>query len=176
LHGSPGDAVEEEGIARARAAEEVADLAIVVMDRSRPLTHDDEQLLAATMARPRLVVANKIDLPGCWSAEALAVTSIETSATTGDGIDDVRRAMVTALSGSERLHDTPAVTNARHVDLLAKAGAVLQRAANAAHDRTSEEFVAADLAEARALLEEVTGARTPDDVLEEIFARFCIGK
>jgi tRNA modification GTPase len=68
------------------------------------------------------------------------------------------------------------VTNARHVDLLSKAGAVLQRAAGAAHDRTAEEFVAADLAEARALLEEVTGVRTADDVLEEIFAKFCIGK
>jgi len=176
LHGSPSDAVEQEGIARARAAEEIADLAIVVMDRSRLLTQDDEQLLAATMERPRLVIANKIDLPRRWNADALAVTSIEVSASTGEGLDDVRRGIVIALSGSERLHDTPALTNARHVDLLSKAGAVLQRAAGAARDRTAEEFVAADLAEARALLEEVTGARTPDDVLEEIFARFCIGK
>jgi tRNA modification GTPase len=176
LHASPSDAVEQEGIARARAAEEIADLVIVVMDRSRPLTHDDEQLLAATTRRGRVVVANKIDLPRRWSGDAFAVAPIDVSAITGEGIDDVRRAIVTALSGSERLHDTPAVTNARHVDLLSKAGAVLQRAACAARDRTSEEFVAADLAEARALLEEVTGARTPDDVLEEIFGKFCIGK
>jgi tRNA modification GTPase len=176
LHGSPSDAVEEEGIARARAAEEIADLAIVVMDRSRPLTDDDEHLIAATKRRARLVIANKNDLPPSWSADALAVTPIEVSATTGEGADDVRRAIVHALSGTEHLHDTPAVTNARHVDLLSKAGAVLQRAAGAARDRTSEEFVAADLAEARALVEEVTGVRTPNDVLEEIFARFCIGK
>ena len=176
LHGSPSDAVEEEGIARARAAEEIADLAIVVMDRSRPLTEDDERLMATTKRRARLVIANKSDLPGSWSADALAVTPIEVSATTGEGADDVRRAIVNALSGTEHLHDTPAVTNARHVDLLSKAGAVLQRAAGAARDRTSEEFVAADLAEARALIEEVTGVRTPNDVLEEIFAKFCIGK
>jgi tRNA U34 5-carboxymethylaminomethyl modifying GTPase MnmE/TrmE len=88
------------------------------------------------------------------------------------GLIALRGSIAAALSGTERLHDTPAVTNARHVDLLAKAGAVLQRAAAAAHDRTSEEFVAADLAEARALLEEVTGVRTPDDVLAEIFASF----
>ena len=176
LHGSPSDAVEQEGIARARAAEEIADLAVVVMDRSRLLTDDDEQLLAATRGRPRLVIANKIDLPQRWTADALGATSVEVSATTGAGIDDVRRGIVTVLSGSERLHDTPALTNARHVDLLAKAGASLQRAAGAARDRTAEEFVAADLAEARALLEEVTGARTPDDVLDEIFAKFCIGK
>jgi tRNA modification GTPase len=176
LHGSPSDAVEEEGIARARAAEEIADLAIVVIDRSRPLTADDEQLMRATRTRPRLVIANKCDLLRSWPTDALTVTAMEVSATTGEGIDDVRRAIVTALSGTEPLHDTPAVTNARHVDLLSKAGAVLQRAASAARDRTAEEFVAADLAEARALLEEVTGVRAPDDVLEEIFAKFCIGK
>ncbi len=176
LHGSPADAVEQEGIARARAAEQIADLAIVVLDRSRLLTQDDEQLIATTTGRARLLIANKSDLPGRWSAEALAVAPIQVSATTGEGIDDLRRAIATVLSGTERMHETPAVTNARHVDLLSKAGAVLQRAASAARDRTSEEFVAADLAEARALLEEVTGVRTPDDVLAEIFGKFCIGK
>lgn len=176
LHGSPSDAVEEEGMARARAAEEVADLAILVIDRSCPLTDDDEQLMAQTMTRARLVIANKIDLPRSWSAEAVPATAIEVSAVTGEGIEDARRAIVTALAGTERLHDTPALTNARHIDLLSKAGAVLQRAASAARDRTAEEFVAADLAEARALLEEVTGVRTPDDVLAAIFDRFCIGK
>jgi tRNA modification GTPase len=176
LHALPSDAVEAEGIARARAAEEVADLALVVVDRSRPLTDDDHRLVGATATRSRVVIANKIDLPRSWNADALAAAPIEVSATTGEGINAVRRAMVSALSGTERLHDPPAVTNARHVDLLSKAGAVLQRAASAARDRASEEFVAADLAEARALLEEVTGARTPDDVLAEIFGKFCIGK
>jgi tRNA modification GTPase len=176
LHDAPTDAVEQEGISRARAAEEIADFAIVVIDRSRALNQDDEALVAATIGRPRLVVANKSDLPPSWSAEVLGVPALQVSATTGEGIDELRRSMASALSGSERLHDTPAVTNARHVDLLSKAGAVLQRAAGAAHDRTAEEFVAADLAEARALLEEVTGVRTADDVLEEIFAKFCIGK
>ncbi|HTH01259.1 MAG TPA: tRNA uridine-5-carboxymethylaminomethyl(34) synthesis GTPase MnmE [Vicinamibacterales bacterium] len=176
LHGAPADVVEQEGIARARAAEEIADLAIVMIDRSRSLNDDDRALVEGTIERPRLVIASKSDLPASWSAEALGVPVIQLSATTGEGIDRLRGSIATALSGTERLHDTPAVTNARHVDLLAKAGAVLQRAAAAAHDRTSEEFVAADLAEARALLEEVTGVRTPDDVLAEIFGKFCIGK
>ena len=70
----------------------------------------------------------------------------------------------------------PAITNVRHVDLLAGARAALERAEAAARAGTPEEFVLADLNEARQRLEEVTGARTPDDVLHEIFARFCIGK
>lgn len=176
LHDAPSDAVEEEGIARARSAQEIADLTVVVIDRSRPLNRDDQALLDVTRTRPRLAVANKIDLSACWSAAELPCPAIEVSAATGDGIEDLRRAIAAALSGREPLHDPPAVTNARHVDLLSKAGAVLQRGAEAAHDRTSEEFVAADLAEARALLEEVTGVRTPDDVLQEIFAKFCVGK
>ncbi len=176
LHGAPGDAVEQEGIARARRAQEIADLTIVVLDRSRSRNPADEMLLDETRARPRLVVANKVDLSARWNVDALGCGAIEVSAETGEGMDDLRRAIAGALSGAEPLHHPPAVTNARHVDLLAKAGAALQRAAAAADDRTSEEFLAADLAEARALLEEVTGARTPDDVLDEIFLKFCIGK
>jgi len=176
LHGAPSDVVEQEGIARARAAEEVADLAVVLIDRSRPLNEDDHALVEATTGRPRLVVASKSDLPPSWTPGDLDAPALPVSATTGEGVDRLRCAIATALSGSERLHDTPAVTNARHVDLLAKAGAVLHRAAAAAGDRTSEEFVAADLAEARAILEEVTGIRTADAVLDEIFSKFCIGK
>jgi tRNA modification GTPase len=176
VHLAPVDAVEREGIARARAAEEVADLALIVVDRSRPLNADDEALIASTGDRSRVLVANKSDLPASWNGTALAVDLLEVSAVTGDGIDALRTAIATTLSGTERLHDPPSVTNARHVDLLTKARSVLLRGAQAAAAGTSEEFVAADLSEARALLEEVTGARTPDDVLQEIFGRFCIGK
>jgi len=64
----------------------------------------------------------------------------------------------------------------RHVDLLVGARAALERAAAAAMTGTPEEFVLSDLNEARRQLEEVTGARTSDDVLHAIFDRFCIGK
>jgi tRNA modification GTPase len=88
----------------------------------------------------------------------------------------MRAAMARSLSGGERLRDTPAVTNMRHVELLTRARAALGRAAAAAAAGTPEEFVAADVGEARALLEEITGRRTPADVLHAIFDRFCIGK
>jgi tRNA modification GTPase len=176
LHQAPSDAVEREGISRARAAEEVADLALIVLDHSRPLNDDDETLIASTRKRARLLVANKSDLPEIWSAETLGLDVQEVSAATGEGVCALRAAIATALSGTERWRDTPAITNARHVDLLTSARAVLLRGAAAAAEHTAEEFVAADVAEARRLLEEVTGARAPDDVLQEIFAKFCIGK
>ena len=174
LHGVPSDAVEREGIGRARAALTVADLVIVVLDRSRELTVDDTDLLESTRTRPRIVTANKCDIPAAWTLDALDAISI--SAHTGEGIDALRAAIVSVLSGDEARRDTPAITNARHVDLLTRAAGVLRRASSAARDGVPEELVAADVAEARVLLEEVTGMRTSDDVLRAIFDKFCIGK
>ncbi len=178
LHADAADAVEEEGIARAHAASRVADLAIVVLDRSRPLTSDDRDLLAATRHRPRVLVANKSDLAPAWSPDGAEVGGgvLAVSATRGDGIDQLRLDIVATISGREPLRDTPAVTNTRHARLLSRAAEALRRAADAADSRTAEEFVAADVSEARGLLEEVTGTRSPDDVLTAIFSRFCIGK
>jgi tRNA modification GTPase len=176
LHGAPADQVEHEGIARARAAEEVADLVIVVLDRSRSLTEDDRALVATASRGQRLVVANKCDLPAAWLSGTVAGPALEISAKDGLGLESLRCEIGRRLSATDRWHDTPAVTNVRHAELLSKARVALQRAAAAARQGTAEEFVAADLAEARAWLEEVTGVRTPDDVLETIFSRFCIGK
>ena len=176
LHGAATDAVEQEGISRAHAARRVADLAIVVLDRSRPLDQDDRELLAATQSGPRLVLGNKSDVSAAWPIQTAGVDLLAVSAKSGRGIDELRRAILTALSGRDRLRDTPAVTNARHAELLSRAADALRRAAHAAEEQTAEEFVAADVSEARAMLEEVTGARTPDDVLHAIFSWFCIGK
>jgi tRNA modification GTPase len=176
LHGTPADVVEREGIARAQAAQRVADLVIVVLDCSRPLQQDDRDLLDATQPRTRVILGNKADLPHAWSREQVAGDLLIVSAKTGAGIDELRAAIVSALSGRESLRDTPAITNARHANLLSRAAEALRRAAHAASEHTPEEFVAADVAEARALLEQVTGRRTPDDVLNAIFSKFCIGK
>jgi len=169
------DVVEQEGIARSRASQQVADLALVVLDGSAPLTAADRHVLEATAARPRVVVANKSDLPPAGIDPGVA--TIRISAHTGAGLDELRRAVAAALcEGGEAHRDVPAITNVRHVALLTRAHDALERAAGAAVEGTPEEFVAVDVHEARAALEEVTGTRTPDDVLQVIFERFCIGK
>jgi tRNA modification GTPase len=174
LHAVPADAVEREGIGRARAALAVADLVIVVLDRSRELTIDDTDLLESTRTQRRVIAVNKCDVPAVWTSCGL--DTLEISAHTGEGIDALRAAIISVLSGDETGRDTPAITNARHVDLLTRAAEVLRRAAAAARDGVPEECVAADVADARVLLEEVTGMRTTDDVLHAIFNKFCIGK
>ena len=171
------DVVEQEGVARARAAVGVADLTIVLLDRSRPLTNDDRELLGVTTGRPRVVVWNKIDLPPSQPLEPLdPITAVAISATTGAGIDRLIAAIGVALGAAETLRDRPQVTNVRHAVLLASARESLARAAAALESRISEEFPLLDLQEAVGALQEITGHKTTDDLLRHIFERFCIGK
>jgi tRNA modification GTPase len=171
-----GDIVEREGVARSEQARGVADLVVLVLDGSEPLRPEDDELLAQTSGRRRIVVANKADLDvgagGFGRGEA-----IEVSAKTGAGVEELRRAIVRELTGRESLRDTSAISNTRHIALLEQARASLAAAAAAASVAdTPEEFVLADLQAARARLDEVVGARTSEDVLQHIFGRFCIGK
>jgi tRNA modification GTPase len=173
---TPTDAIEAEGIARATAARGIAAAVVVVLDVSQPLTEDDRHLLAETADAARVIVANKSDLARAWNVDEMGVGALSVSALTGEGIDALRRALLAAMSTTAESRDVPAITNVRHVALVTRAREALTRAATAAAEGVSEEFVLADLIDARALLEEVTGVRTSDDVLAHIFANFCIGK
>ena len=177
------DVVEQEGVARAKAAAGIADLTIVLLDRSRPLTNDDRELLGVTASRPRVVAWNKIDLPPSLPLEPLdPVEAVAISATTGAGIDRLIAAIGTGLSTlpsakvDESLRDRPQITNVRHTVLLERARESLMRAAASLQSKVSEEFPLLDLQEASAALQEITGKRTTDDLLRHIFERFCIGK
>jgi tRNA modification GTPase len=173
------DVVEREGIARAREAGSVADLLLLVLDRSRPLSDDDRRLVEDTAARARVVVANKADAAAAWSTAPVDEKDIvEVSALTGAGMTDLVARIVATLSrGVDVPRDAPMVTNVRHVALLQTAHAAVGRAVEAlAGAAVSEEFVLADLQDAMARLQEITGQRTTDDLLRHIFERFCIGK
>jgi len=167
------DIVESEGVARARQAAEIADLTLVVADRSLPLNEDVQHTLTEMAGRTTVVVANKADLPGKWSIP----DALDVSATSGLGLDTLRRRIVAQL-GIELVADRPQITNIRHIALVERARDALVRAKAALEDGRAlpEEFVLADLQSARAAFEEITGRRTPDDVLAHIFERFCIGK
>jgi tRNA modification GTPase len=173
------DAIEQEGVARARQAATVADLTVLVLDRSRPLEAEDRRLMDALPPGRRLMVINKIDLPPAWSEGAISSDAVVVSVKTGAGIDALVDRISETLGATEALRDPPLVSNVRHIDLLQQSDAALRRAADAvaATDQSiSEEFILADLQEAAATLQEITGKRTTDDLLAHIFARFCIGK
>jgi tRNA modification GTPase len=175
------DAVEIEGVSRARRAWATADLVLVVVDSATRLDGDDVDLLDATAAVPRLIVANKADLPAAWDPAEIDVPIVMVSSKTGEGLDALRAAIRAALEGANpaTAPDAAAVTNVRHADLLARARVALRCAGEALDTPggpVAEEFVLTDLQDARAALEEVTGKRTSEDLLRHIFARFCIGK
>ena len=169
------DVVEQEGVSRARNTLRVADLAIVVLDRSRPLTSEDRAVLEATADQRRIVVNNKSDLPSAPAAPAAPVV-LDLSAKTGEGVEQLIEAIATTLDTSEPLRDSPQVTNMRHVLLLERARAAIDRAVTALEGEVPEEFPLLDLQEAAQALQEITGKRTSDDLLRHIFERFCIGK
>ena len=171
------DIVEQEGVSRAKSTIAVADLIIVLLDRSRPLSQEDRELLDMTAHRPRVIALNKSDLPRAGSAvEQSVLQPLELSAKTGEGLPRLVESITRELSSGEPFRDSPAVTNIRHVRLLQRARHSLQDALGALDDGVSEEFPLLDLQEASAALQEITGKRTPEDVLRRIFERFCIGK
>jgi tRNA modification GTPase len=168
------NALEAEGIRRAELAGRRGDLELLVLDTSEPLTPDDRRLLARPHPR-RLVVLNKSDVPAASSAPREMADGIPVSARTGAGLDRLVAAIEQSL-GCVAAVETPRVTNTRHVALLRSADDALGRARGLVADAAAEEIVLVELNAARAWLEEVTGARTPEDILSRIFERFCIGK
>ena len=174
-----GDPVETEGVSRARGALGSAAACLVVLDRSVPLAGDDRDVLRETASSPRVVVVNKIDRPAAWSPPVALPPgrdAVEVSALTGEGFGRLREELRRVLAGETATRETPMVANIRHIELLERAGSALGAAAAVAERGAAEEFVLEDLQRARRALEELTGKRTPDDVLEHIFERFCIGK
>jgi tRNA modification GTPase len=168
------DIVESEGVSRSIGAASVADLILMVCDLSDPTTDVALDTNIPVDIPRTLLVANKADLARTWSRK----DAVEVSATAGSGIDDLRRRIVHALDVDFH-SDRPAITNVRHIALVEQADRALQRARSAVLDHGEalpEEFVLADLQEARGAFEEITGRRTSDDVLAHIFERFCIGK
>ena len=167
------DVIESEGLARSRQAAKAADLVLLVADQSQPWADPADIFGFPNISRP-LLVASKADLPAAWQRDE----AIPVIAPLSVGLEKLRTAILSALD-VDLLRDRPGITNVRHIALLERAEASLMRARDAASADTqalSEEFVLADLADARAALEEVAGTRTSDAVLEHIFSRFCVGK
>jgi tRNA modification GTPase len=174
--------IEREGQQRAKGVAEVADLVIVVLDRSRELTDEDRALVNGVNGRrvtSALLVANKVDLDPAWDARALASagsTVHEVSALAGTGIADLRHAIACRLLGTDERRDEPGLSNLRHIALLERVKVDLERGRTRALEGAPEELLIADLQAAIEALDEITGRRSSEEVLQTIFSQFCIGK
>jgi len=161
------DAVEREGLRRALARAASADLRLFVFDAARPA---DAQGAAAWPPKATLLVANKIDLPGVCR-QALPAGALTVSAVTGEGIAALAAALAARVAETYRI-ETPTLTRARHREALAEAAAALGRAQQA----LLPELRAEDLRLAWRALGRITGHVDVEDLLDLIFAEFCLGK
>ena len=173
------DLVEREGIKRTRAAQDEADLALVVLDGTAPLTNDDRDLLQSVRDRKHVVVLNKADLAQTLATEAALVgrPTYPISAKTGLGVETVKSALRAQLvSGGFEAAESVTVTNVRHRDALRRAGESLSQALESVQGGMAGELVSIDVRAAADALGEITGAITTDEILAQIFSEFCIGK
>jgi tRNA modification GTPase len=173
------DIVEQEGIKRTRDAQDEADLVLVVVDGSVPLTSDDQALLNGVKDRKHLVLMNKADLTGELGQEDMLAghSSFSISAKTGEGIEVVKSALrAQLLSGGLEAAESVTVTNVRHRDALRRAGESLGQALESVQQGAAGELVSIDVRAAADALGEITGAITTDEILGRIFSEFCIGK
>lgn len=158
------DEAERIGVDRARQSLQSADAVLLVLDGSVPETEEDRRLRSETDGFRRLVLANKCDLGTCVQAD-LAV-----SAVTGAGIETLRR-RIAALA------DLPAqsmrcITNERHIRALETA----RDAVSHARGETEPDCIATDLTDALHALGTITGTNVDAEVIDRIFANFCVGK
>jgi tRNA modification GTPase len=176
------DPVELEGIGRARISLESADLVLLVLDRSQPLTAEDEEAVAAVQGKRVQVVLNKADLPPLLALDKLQTRlpgwpKVAVSCKEPQGFDDLTEVMVEAvLHGQQRPHDGPVLTKLRHWEALQHGHQSLQRARDGMEQRLSGEFIALDLRETLEWLGEIVGLNYTEDLLDKIFSEFCIGK
>lgn len=176
------DLVEKIGVERSRAALEDAQLALVVLDGSQPLSGEDRELLRSLKDRKKLILVNKSDLPQMLDTEGLQreygrSDVIVLSVKTGEGMEQVEQWLREFVYGEGSDSKSSSMTqNARQQDLLEKALRSLEDALEGARQHLPYDCLTIDLTQTLHDLGEITGEDVPDEIIDEIFAQFCVGK
>lgn len=168
------DIVESLGIERSYQAMADADLTLVVIDLSTPVTAEDCDLIRHAREQGKsLVAGNKCDL----LRQAEIADGLPVSALTGEGLAELRRRLVDSIAPRGRLEQEGGfITSLRHEQLLKESHEALEQARNATTLGIPHEMLLLDLYAALRPIDAITGATTADDILNRIFSTFCIGK
>ena len=156
-----------------------ADLVLFVVDGSASFTAEDQAIQTAIGNKSVIVVRNKSDLPSCCVVPSgLSAASVDISTVTGAGISALRDVIHASFIHGKAIdsREFVAVSHARHRDALLKSEQALLRFTANLQAGVNMELLPIDLRDALDAVGEVTGATTADDVLDRIFANFCIGK
>ena len=174
------DPIEHLGIERTRRAVADADLVVVVVDGSQPFDKEDETIFAELVEARHLIALNKSDLESFSVARPNGsnreVERVPVSAKTGAGLEELQRAILRPFDAGSEHDEDFLITSARHYDLLRRAAEALRSSNDVLRQKSSEDMILVGLYNSMRFLDEITGETTPEDILSEIFATFCIGK
>ena len=175
LRESP-DKVEQLGVSRSHRAIADADLVLMVLDGTDH-SNDDEAEDTSNGTR-QILVRNKSDLPSFRlpTESKASDQAINVSAETGEGLDELRTAIIASFGEHEFGQSSLLITDARQHDLLLRAAAEVRGSLELLQEGRSEELVVIGLHNALRFIGDITGETTTEDILTEIFSTFCIGK
>jgi tRNA modification GTPase len=174
------DKVEQLGVERSRQAAEQADLILLVVDSSTPLSADSRDTLSLAQEGQKVIcVVNKSDLPRQVEWEELTARFsqvVSVSAATGEGLDQLSQAIADLYPQGNQVENGELLTNLRQADGAAQAREALRRVEDGLAAGMTPDGLLTDLEDATSALAQITGRSITEDVTDRIFERFCVGK
>lgn len=176
------DVVEKIGVERTKSAIDEAELVIYTIDAASPLTEEDQDIIDLIKDKRVIVAANKIDMGVKADISYLAEKFnknyiIEMSVKEGIGIDKLEETIKHFVyQGQTGISKNKMVTNIRHKDLLEKALESIERAIDSLRGGIPVDLISVDIKEAWSRLGQITGDVVEEDIIKEIFSKFCVGK
>ncbi|MGQ9471657.1 MAG: tRNA uridine-5-carboxymethylaminomethyl(34) synthesis GTPase MnmE [Candidatus Aminicenantales bacterium] len=177
----PGHPVEEEGIRRARSWMNQADGLVILLDTSQPFTAEDERILASAAGKRAIIVLNKIDLPCRLDKEIVNTAAgdkrlVEVSALKGTNVEALRAAINEVFGVSVENWKEEVIFHWREKATLEEVREAIERSLDALKENYPEEVVAEELHQARICLGKLIGEIRSEDIINNIFSQFCVGK
>ena len=179
----PQNVIEKEGISLVWESLAEADVVIVILDVGNLLTDEDKIIIGKNKSGKIIAAINKIDLPRVWETKTIVklfpreAKILEISAKSGEGLENLKKTIMdlTVSENSENAGGAM-IINLRHKLAIEKSFKNIQNAKESIAGGMSSEFAAFDLREALDSLDEITGKKINDEILDKIFSSFCIGK
>lgn len=166
------DVVEKIGVDKALNALDKAKLVLLVLDQSSPMTTEDLELIDKTKNKPRIIIANKTDLENHLDY----LVDIGISTYKQDDIEALKQLMIQKLELENIESDYNFLSNVRHIDLLNQAKKQLEDVITSIEHDMPIDIYAIELTESWSLLGNIMGSSYQDELLDELFSKFCLGK
>ena len=176
------DIVERIGVEKSRQVLKEADLLLLVLNNSEPLTDEDRRLFEAVRGMDYIVIINKTDLPTQLDHEEVKKLAgdkrlVTTSLLKEEGVDELEEAIASLFfEGSIEISDITYVSNARHIALLNQAKATITDAIEAAHNNVPVDMIQIDVTRTWEILGEIIGDTVEESLIDQLFSQFCLGK